>query len=283
MINMKKAFIITGLMMALLSAKVSAQYYYQDIVTSKKVMAEKNALQAQKIRKVTVHSFEGDKSPSKGFFCEKNISKNYRTIETFTKSAVSGNSLLIAEYNADGQLVRTVDSSDVLSSYSMYEYDTSGNLVKISSGSQSYDEDYTAGLKEVRQYRYDNNHKPVQMLRIKNGKDSVLIDFIKDDKGNITDEIEPGKNGRHYYYYYDDKNRLTDIVKYNYVKKALKPDFIFEYDDQGQVTQMVTVEEGVSGNYNTWEYIYNDEGLRIIEKCFSRQKELLGYIEYEYD
>ncbi len=261
----------------------SAQYYQKDILTSRQVMAEKNILQGQKIRKVIVHSFEGDKSPSKGFFCEKNISKNYRTIETFTKSAIAGNSLLITEFNTDGQLVKSVDSSDVVSSYSLYLYDTSGNIVTITSGSQSYDEDYTKGLQEVRQYKYDSNKRPVQMLRIKNGKDSVLIDFIKDEKGNITDEIEPGSNGRHYYYYYDDKNRLTDIVKYDFVKKALRPDFIFEYDDQGQVTQMVAVEEGVSGDYTTWEYIYNDEGLRIIEKCFSKQKELLGYIEYEYN
>lgn len=281
---MTKAILISVIFFTtLLSHKVSAQFYYQDIVNNKKVMAEKNTYQSQKVRKITIHSFEGDKSPSKGFFCEKNISKNYRTIETYTKSAQSGNSLFIAEYNADGQLKKTVDSSDILSSYSLYEYDTSGNLVSITQGSKSYDEDYTAGMQEVRKYKYDTDNKPVQLQRIKNGRDSVLIDFVKDAKGNITDEIEPGKNGKHFYYYYDDKNRLTDIVKYNYVKQGLRPDFIFEYDDQNQLTQMVTVEEGVSGDYNTWEYIYNDEGLRIIEKCFSRQKELLGYIEYEYD
>ena len=121
------------------------------------------------------------------------------------------------------------------------------------------------------------------MLRIRNGKDSALIDFVQDERGNITDEIEPGVNGRHYYYYYDDKNRLTDIVKYNAVKGALKPDFIFEYNRQNQLVKMIAIEEGMSGDYNTWQYVYGDEGQRIIEKCFSKENILLGYFEYEYE
>ena len=60
------------------------------------------------------------------------------------------------------------------------------------------------------------------------------------------------------------------------------PDFLFEYNSAGQVTQMITTEEGISNNYFTWKKTYND-GLRIIEKCFSKEKELLGYFEFEYN
>jgi hypothetical protein len=60
------------------------------------------------------------------------------------------------------------------------------------------------------------------------------------------------------------------------------PDFLFEYNSAGQVTQMITTEEGISNNYFTWKNTYND-GLRIIEKCFSKEKELLGYFEFEYN
>jgi hypothetical protein len=45
---------------------------------------------------------------------------------------------------------------------------------------------------------------------------------------------------------------------------------------------MVAVEEGMSGDYYNWQYVYGDEGQRIIEKCFSKENILLGYFEYEY-
>ena len=70
--------------------------------------------------------------------------------------------------------------------------------------------------------------------------------------------------------------------EFNAVKGALKPDFIFEYNRQNQLIKMVAVEEGMSGDYYNWLYVYGDEGLKIIEKCFSRENILLGYFEYEY-
>jgi YD repeat-containing protein len=280
---MKNHFLMLVLSLTLLQMNSSAQYYQKDIVNNKQAIAEKGLLQEQKIRDVMVHSFEGDKSPSKGFFCKKEISKNYRKITTYTKSNLSNKSLLTSYYDENGLLNESIDSSDISSSTTTYEYDAKGNIVNIVSQSRSYDDDFATSLSEVRQYRYDGKNKPTQLLRIKNGQDSVLIDFLQDEKGNITDEIEPGKNGKHYYYYYDDKNRLTDIVQYNVVKAALVPDFIFEYNRQGQVTQMIAVEEGMSGNYYVWQYIYNDEGLKIIEKCLSKERVLLGYFEYEYN
>jgi hypothetical protein len=62
----------------------------------------------------------------------------------------------------------------------------------------------------------------------------------------------------------------------------LLPDFTFEYNSANKVTQMVAVDEGVNRNYYTWKYVYND-GLKIIEKCFSKEGDLLGYFEYEYN
>jgi YD repeat-containing protein len=280
---MKNHFLMLLLLSTAIQINTSAQYYHKDIVNNKQAFADKILLQEQKIRDVMVHSFEGDKSPSKGFFCKKEISKNYRTISTYTKSDISNKSLLISYYDETGLLIKSVDSSSISSATSTYVYDANGNLISILSQSRSYDDDFATTLSEVRQYSYNGKNKPTQLLRIKNGQDSVLIDFLQDEKGNITDEIEPGKNGKHYYYYYDDKNRLTDIVQYNVVKAALVPDFIFEYNRQNQVTQMIAVEEGMSGNYYVWQYIYNDEGLKIIEKCLSKERVLLGYFEYEYN
>ena len=269
-------------MAGMLQNRLQAQYYHKDIIGNRQALKEKNLLQDLKIKKVIVHSFEGDRSESEGFFCEKKITKNYRLVETYTKSYISGRSILTASYNENGLLLQSTDSSDMAVSVSQYEYDLNGNILRIISRSHSFDDDFATRLIDIHQYKYDNKSQPVQMLRIRNGKDSALIDFVQDERGNITDEIEPGINGQHFYYYYDDKNRLTDIVKYNAVKGALKPDFIFEYNRQNQLVKMVAIEEGMSGDYNTWQYVYGDEGQRIIEKCFSKENILLGYFEYEY-
>ncbi len=278
---MKKIGIVFVLLITI-KPFIKAQYYYKDLISNKQAQTENTTLSQQKIRSIKVHSFEGDQTPSKGFFCEKKISKNYRHIDTYTRSYTTGKSLLTTNYNDNGQLLQSTDSSEITVATSFYEYNVQGDITSIISTSHSTDDDFKTLLKEEHQYRYNNQRQPVQMLRIKNGKDSALIDFIIDEHGNVTDEIEAGNNGRHYYYYYDTKNRLTDIVKLNVVFGKLLPDLTFEYNNQNQVTQMITVEEGVNRNYYTWKYFYS-EGLRIIEKCYSKENVLLGYFEYEYD
>jgi hypothetical protein len=279
---MTKPGSITILLLTVFTASSQAQYYYKDIVSNKQVIAEKQVLKEQKVRNILVHSFEGNGDDSPGFFCEKKISKDYRRIETYTKSNITGKSLQTAYYNDKEQLIQSTDSSELSSTTSMYQYDANGQITNIISNSHSNDDDFSTRLVEEHQYQYDGKGRPVQMLRIRNSKDTAQIIFTADDKGNIIDEKDMGKNGKHYYYYYNDKNRLTDIVKFNVVKNKLMPDFVFEYNSDGQVTQMVTVEEGMNSDYYTWKYVYND-GLRIIEKCFSRENILLGYFEYEYN
>ena len=274
--------LITVLLIISTSGTIKAQYYYKDIVSNDQVLAEKVILKEQKIRNILVHSFEGNKEPSKGFFCEKKISGNYRKIETYTKSNITGKALLTAVYNEKDQLIKSTDSSELSVNTAVFKYDNDGNVISIVSNSHSNDDDFSTQLNEEHQYFYDAKGKPAKMFRIKNKKDTSNVLFTLDARGNVIDEQEMGKNGKHYYYYYNDKNRLTDIVKFNVVKNKLLPDFIFEYNSTGQITQMTTVEEGVSNDYNIWKYVYND-GLRIIEKCFSKENILLGYFEYEYN
>ena len=90
---------------------LQAQYYHKDILSNKQALKEKNLLQDLKIKKVIVHSFEGNRSESEGFFCEKKITKDYRQIETYTKSYITGRSILTSSYNENGLLVQSMDSS----------------------------------------------------------------------------------------------------------------------------------------------------------------------------
>ncbi|MBC7890481.1 MAG: hypothetical protein H7Z13_21620 [Ferruginibacter sp.] len=279
---MKKPMLVTLLLLTVITSTNKAQYYYKDIISNKQVIAERKVLKEQNIRNILVHSFEGNGEVSPGFFCEKKISKDYRRIETYTKSNITGKALLTAFYNDKDQLIQSTDSSALSVTSSVYYYNDKGNITSIVSHSHSHDDDFSTSLVEEHQYVYDAKGIPAKMFRIRNHSDSSTIIFTSDENGNVIDENDMSKNGKHYYYYYNDKNWLTDIVKFNVVKARLLPDFIFEYNSSGQVTQMVTVEEGVSNDYYTWKYVYND-GLRIIEKCFSKENILLGYFEYEYN
>jgi hypothetical protein len=289
---MNKYFFAAILFTFLSLQKTVAQYYHKDIISVRQANDESLILRQQKIRSIIIHSFEADGSASEGFSCEKKISKDYRTVETITKSPGTASTSTVSTYNDKGQLVQSSDSSEITAATTLYEYDEKDNIKTITAYNHSSDDDFSTSLKEVHQYKYNEKGMPVKMLRIKNDKDTMQVDFLIDANGNVSDEIEKTPNGKHYYYYYNEKKQLTDIVRYNVVSRAMKPDFVFEYNDKGQLTQMVSVEEGVTNsyynekgaaNYYTWRYFYNDEGLRIIEKCFSRGSDLLGYVEYEYE
>jgi hypothetical protein len=277
---MGKLLTTTLLLSAMFANKALAQYYYKDILSAKQSIADMAVLKEHKVKTIEVHSFEADDQPSKGFFCEKKISTNYKVMEMYSKSFVSKKSLLTTTFNEKGLLIKSVDSSELNSSTSDYVYDDSGRIVSINSDSRSSDDDFTTALIETHQYFY-NDGLLQKMLRIKNQKDTTEIDFTIDNKGNITEETEVALYGNHYYYYYDDENRLTDIVRFNIVKNKALPDYIFEYNDEGQLSQMITTDEGINANYYVWKYLY-DNGLRIKEKCYSKERELLGYFEYEY-
>lgn len=278
---MVKLLLVQMVLLASISTTGISQYHYLDIVSNLQLSADMRQLQEQKVRNVLVHSFESNGEPSRGFYCKKKISKDYRRMETYTKSAITEKSILSSQFNAQGQLIASKDSSTISSASSFYQYNPEGRLAIVVNNSASSDDDFSTNLVEEHRYFYDTKGRPSKMLRIRNQSDTATVIFTTDERGNVIDENDLSKNGKHYYYYYDTKNRLTDVVKYDAVRAKLIPDFIFEYNGAGQVTQMVTTEEGVANNYFTWKKIYND-GLRIIEKCFSKEKELLGYFEFEY-
>ncbi|MBS1565651.1 MAG: hypothetical protein JST39_14775, partial [Bacteroidetes bacterium] len=53
-------------------------------------------------------------------------------------------------------------------------------------------------------------------------------------------------------------------------------------NDAGLVSQLIIVPEG-SNEYQIWKYNYNSNGLKTQEMCYSKQKQLLGKVEYTYD
>ncbi len=258
---------------------LQAQYYYKDIVSNLQVNADMAAYRDAKIKNIKITSLEGNGEPSEGFLCEKKLAKDYRKSSLYTSSVVAGNSLLETFFNEKGQITSTYDSSMISVSSSQYFYDSKERISKIVSTSKSNDDDFINLVTEEHLYEYNDNNLPTRMIRVKNRVDSTVILFSGDEQNNVTIEKDT-KTGAKYYYYYDSKNRLTDVVKANEYRRNLVADYLFEYNTNGSLVQMTTTEEG-GNDFVVWKYSY-ENGLRVKERLYNKERKLMGSIEYEY-
>ena len=265
-------FLLTGFVGA------HAQYYYKDLVSNAQVVADMRAYKENKIKKIVLKSFEDNGVESNGFFCEKKFSKDYSKSDLYTRADISAASLFTSTFDKNGKLLNTYDSSLLSVTQIVYNYNSDNLISSIVSIVRSTDEDFANEIKEEHFYKYENG-KPLKITRVKNGTDSTDILFALDDKGNVAIEKD-SKSGTKFYYYYDSKNRLTDIVQENEYSKNAKPDYIFEYNNAGLITQMTSIEEG-SKSFYVWKYSY-ENGLRVKERCFTDERKLMGSIEYQY-
>ncbi len=259
--------------------EVCAQYYYKDIVSNVQAKAELNNLKDRKIKEVKIFSYEDDGKPSKGFFCERKLSKDFKLSTVFTRTSAHPPSLTTTVFDSQGKLIYSSDSSEISTTHIKYAYDEDGRLLTIESTVKSSDDDFVSEINEQHIYIYSEDFYPDKMVRVINKRDSSTILFSKDEAGNISIEKNT-KSGNKYFYYYDSKSRLTDIVHHNEYTEKLIPDYMFEYNDEGNISQMISTEEGGS-YYFVWKYSY-ENGLRKREDCYSKQRLLLGTIKYEY-
>ena len=258
-----------------------AQYYYRDIV-----LPDQNAKQQQLYKKVKVAEikllgYEADGSPSEDFTCEVIPNSSYTQIRTVTHAEATGSASITAFYNFKGQLYKSVDSTNETVTTYNYSYDSVGRLVNaVSSAYTPADKRKQA---ETHIWSYTEQGLPAAMLYIKDGSDTTTVKFVTDGRGNVIEEEQWWRNtskGKTYYYY-DSSSRLTDIVRYNERLKKLMPDYLFEYNETGALSKAINVQPG-NNDYITWLYDYNEKGLRNRERCYNKQKRLVGRIEYEY-
>jgi len=241
---------------------------------------EFSILKNENLHVIKVSSFDENDHPSNGFFCEKKINKNFSQAQMLSKSNITGQSLLQTDYNPKGDVIRTTTTTPTTTNTVEFEYNDSGNISLIRTKTIA-DGDST-GITETHEYFYVDG-KPVKMIRKKNNSIISTISFLTDNKGNIIEENPEGKsNDKKYYYYYDDSNRLTDVVHFNVIAKRLLPDYMFEYNDDNQPKQMISVDES-GRNYFIWKYAYSNKKLPEIQKCFSKEKRLLGTIQFDYE
>ena len=264
-----------------IATNIDAQYYYKDIWNLSQLHHEFEIVKSQRIRAINIKSFENTGEQSDGFRCQKKIKNDYLQSEMISNSNITGESLLVTDYDSDGKITGTTDNTPTTVSRTTYEYDGEGRLALVKISTKADDD--TTAIIETREYKYSNDKLPTEMIRKKNNVSVTTIEFLKDDNGNIVEEnvISTKTTDRKYYYYYNEQNRLTDVVHFNELAGKLLPDYIYEYDDEGRPAQMLSASE-TGNNYFIWRYNYNDKNLRESEICYSKEKKFLGRIVYEY-
>lgn len=273
--NIKLLF--TAIAATILAGHACGQYYYTDIVVLKETNRQYQAIKTARINTITAKSFESDGQPTQDFFLQQTIGNNQ--ITTSSSSVATGASVSV-NYYANNRLSKTVDNDSNINSTVTYVYDAAGNIQSITTAIN--DTLMGSNSTEVHLWYYNGND-PVRMLRIKDKTDTTVIDFVKDEQGNIAEEhlSKKGRRIENYFYYYNAARQLTDIVRFNQRARKMLPDFLFEYDDKGLVTQLTQVQQN-TGSYIVWHYTYNANGLKQKEAAYDKQKRPIGSVEYSF-
>lgn len=256
-----------------------AQYYYNDIVDLKASNTIYANLKKNNVHEVSATSMESDNTPTQGFAYSKILKNNGALVITHTELETGGISN-DSDFYANGLLARSLDSADKVLTTVEYAYDSDGKIVSVKT--QTDDTAMNTHSTEIHKWFYTGN-SPDSMIRIKDKTDTTIVRFKKDENQNIAEElwIKKGRAVEHYFYYYNEKNQLTDIVRFNNKAQQLLPDFLFEYNDKGIVLQLTQIPQG-SSDYTTWQYVYDENGLKVKDVLFDKHHELLGTITYSY-
>jgi hypothetical protein len=264
-----------------LACEARAQYYYKDIITTQQIGQTYTLYKQNKVSRVNVAAFDRNMPVTDAVVLQQTVNTNQNTVITYTKAPDSDENWLKSYYNDMGQLIKTSDSTVEIVTRSFYEYSDKGLLFKISSKTEAKNNPSST---EIHLWQYNANGQPEKMLKIKNSNDTTFTSFLQDEQGNVAEEksVRKGSSLGKIYYYYDAKKRLTDIARYNRKVDKILPDYMFEYNDTDQLTKMIVLPEGMAKNYQTWRYTYNSSGLKTLEVCYSKQQELMGKVEYNY-
>ncbi|HEY9257814.1 hypothetical protein, partial [Chitinophaga sp.] len=247
---MKKT-ILLALGMLALAGRGFSQYYFQDIYNTQQTVATMALLKDNKVKTQMVQTLDANMETDPDFRCERNLSPTYHQMRAQTQSSSTGYSAMTSSFSSKGLLTKTVDSSSASVTTTLYRYTNEGLLQYISSTSIALQSKMR--FDETRSYSYDAAGHLQQMVQKKgNGSDSTVIAFKTDSSGHVTEELDQ-RQGKRTYYNYDKAGHLTDVYRYQAAKKRMLPDYIFEYNAQGKIVKMTTVNAQTS-SYTIWVY-----------------------------
>lgn len=286
--------IILAVVACTISTLSNAQiyYYYNDIVTTKQLGTQMKSYSDAKVKSITSVGYTPQGARANDFSENYQIAADGKSFKVSSIENLSGN-VLTYKYDDEGKLISLTDSSNGMIGITNYIYDNKNRITKIENHIKDDSKEFEDT--EVHQWFYTIDGKIEKMWRIKNGSDSLEVKFIPEEHGLPGEEISY-KNGRetdHIYYYFDDKERVTDIVRYNKKINKLVPEIIFTYDDGGRIAQKIISSQtdnfGIKSmgsiqfvRYVIWRYVYNAQGLKTKEALFDKSQEMTGKIEYGY-
>lgn len=263
------------------SSHINAQYYYNDIIGTLETNRQMKNYQTNKVKMVSAIGVDqhGSKDPNFGEVYE--VKDNGKTLRVSTRNG-SQLSVYYNKYDEQGRIISITDSSSIIQNSTTYQYGVDGRILQIKNITIDAGNDFNQT--ETHQWIYDAAGNPSKMWRIINNTDSLEIRFFPDENGLTGDEktFRKGVETAAIYYYYDEKNRLTDIVRYNEKLKKLLPDMMFEYDEENRIIQKITTTPSIKVSYLIWRFIYNDKGLKTKDALFNDDKQLTGKINYDY-
>lgn len=265
----------------LFSFVIQAQYYYNDIVGTLEANRQMKTYLANKVKTVTATGYDQRGTKTTDFSEFQEVKENGMALK-FSSVTNLNKTVIYSKFDILGRLVRLTDSSTAIESVTMYEYDGTGKITKVQNTTKDAANDFNQT--EIHYWIYNTGGNPEKMWRVINNTDSLEIRFAPDEYGNSIDErtFRKGRETAAIYYYYDDKNRLSDIVRYNTKVQKLLPDMLFEYDDKDRVIQKITTTSSIKLGYLIWRYIFDEKGLKTKEALFNDDKQLTGKIEYSY-
>lgn len=257
------------------------QHYYNDIADARHLGERMKTYIGQQVKTITATGYDARGARATDFNEWQEINAAEKTWRISTRN---GQQIRRQDYRFDEQdrLVSLADSSGEITSTTNYTYNANGRLNSIVTSSRDSLNDFSQSIAHY--YHYNADGQLTGLWRVTNGTDSAEYRFTIDEHGNVADEqlYRRGVSLDLIYYYYDDKNRLTDIVRYDKKTKKLLPVSMFEYDDNNRVIQKMSVLSINNPDYIIWRYAFNAQGLKTKEALFNKQKELTGRIDYAY-
>ena len=255
-----------------------AQFFYNDIYAKKQINLQMTQFKTNNIKTITVKKLDKENETTEDFAVTKTIDSKYKTIVTTT--LVYGKSNTSTSQYDNLQLTNSVDEKSNIFQTTSFTY-TNNNLSIILA--ETFDSTINESLIEEHKYIYNDKGIVMQMLKIKNEADTMLVNFKADTNGNIIEEewLQAGRKVESYYYYYNSKNQLTDVVRFNKKLGKLLPEMLFEYNENGQLYKLIEIPYG-SSNYNVWAYFYLPNGLKDKELLYNKSMELQGKLIYSY-
>jgi len=256
------------------------QFYLNDIIGLRVSQEKYQLMRKNKIKKITANSIEADGSSTKGFILIQELQTDGKKMVTSIANAASPLEQITNFYELS-KLKRTTVNRSSIETKTDYGYDEKGLLNKIIS--TTVDSVQKTPISETHIWQYHPNGVPARMMKWGDGIDTVTVNFVTDSAGLIIEEywVKKGKKIETYYYYYS-KNQLTDVVRFNIKANRLIPDYVYEYNQDNQLTNMIQVSfNGSAVVY--WTYTYHSNGLRETETARDKGKNIIAKITYSFE